>query len=162
VGTNLRVLIAEDHYLQREGTRRLLEEVEGVEVVGTAADYEGVLQQARALRPDVVLMDVKMPPTETTEGIRAAHAIKAEQPGVGVLVLTQHDDDSYVWALLEQGVEGYDLGEVLFIYPHGFPLGLTPADGFRGFGWAQILALILIWAGALWYCRPQLAKAPAT
>jgi DNA-binding NarL/FixJ family response regulator len=106
VTDTLRVLIAEDQYLLREGTRRLLDEVDGVEVVGTAADYEEVLQQARALLPDVVLMDVKMPPTETTEGIRAAHAIKAERPKTGVLVLTQHDDESYVWALLENGVEG--------------------------------------------------------
>ena len=103
----LRVLIAEDQYLLREGTRRLLEEVDGVEVVGTAADYDEVVRQARALHPDVVLMDVKMPPTETTEGIRAAHVIKAERPETGVLVLTQHDDESYVWALLEKGVEGY-------------------------------------------------------
>jgi len=51
-------------------------------------------------------MDVKMPPSETTEGIRAAHVIKAERPETGVLVLTQHDDESYVWALLEKGVEG--------------------------------------------------------
>jgi DNA-binding NarL/FixJ family response regulator len=107
MGENLRVLIAEDHYLQREGTRRLLEEIEGVEVVGTASDYDTVLEKSRALRPDVVLMDVKMPPTETTEGIKAAHVIKAEQPGIGILVLTQHDDESYVWALLEKGVEGY-------------------------------------------------------
>lgn len=103
----LRLLIAEDQYLLREGTRRLLEEVDGIEVVGTAADYDGVLRQARTLRPDVVLMDIRMPPTETTEGIRAAHAIKAERPETGVLVLTQHDDENYVWALLEHGVEGY-------------------------------------------------------
>jgi DNA-binding NarL/FixJ family response regulator len=103
----LRVLIAEDQYLMREGTRRLLEDAAGVEVVGTAADYEGVLREASRLRPDVVLMDVKMPPTETIEGIRAAHIIKAERPETGILILSQHDDESYVWALLEKGVEGY-------------------------------------------------------
>jgi DNA-binding NarL/FixJ family response regulator len=103
----LRVLIAEDQYLMREGTRALLSKVEGIEVVGTASDYEGVLGEARRLRPDVVLMDIKMPPTDTTEGIRAAHLIKAERPKTGILILTQHDDESYVWALLEHGVEGY-------------------------------------------------------
>lgn len=62
---------------------------------------------APELRPDVILMDVKMPPSNTTEGIDAAHQIKAELPGTGVVVLTQHDDEEYVWALLENGVDGY-------------------------------------------------------
>jgi DNA-binding NarL/FixJ family response regulator len=105
--TDLRVLIAEDAYIAREGTRRLLEEQSGVEVVGTADDYDSVLAEARRLEPDVVLMDVKMPPTHSLEGIEAAHAIKAERPETGVVVLTQHDDEEYVWALLEGGVEGY-------------------------------------------------------
>jgi DNA-binding NarL/FixJ family response regulator len=103
----LRVLLAEDHYLTREGTRRLLDEREELEVVGVAADYDGVLAEARRLEPDVVVMDVKMPPTHAMEGIEAAHAIKAERPATGVVVLTQHDDEEYVWALLEHGVEGY-------------------------------------------------------
>ena len=103
----LRVLIAEDQYLQREGTRRLLEEHGGLDVVGVASDYDSVLAEARRLRPDVVLMDVKMPPTHSMEGIEAAHAIKAERPETGVVVLTQHDDEGYVWALLEHGVAGY-------------------------------------------------------
>lgn len=103
----LRLLIAEDQYLTREGTRRLLEERPEVEVVGVAADYESVLAEARRLRPDVVLMDIKMPPTYSMEGIEAAHAIKHERPETGIVMLTQHDDESYVWALLEGGVEGY-------------------------------------------------------
>lgn len=101
------MLIAEDQYLQREGTRRLLEEHGAIDVVGVASDYDGVLAQSRRLRPDVVLMDVKMPPTHSMEGIEAAHAIKAERPETGVVVLTQHDDEGYVWALLEHGVEGF-------------------------------------------------------
>ena len=103
----VRVLIAEDAYIAREGTRRLLEEHEDVEVVGTAVDYGSVLEGARRLEPDVVLMDVRMPPTHSMEGIDAAHAIKAERPGTGVVVLSQHDDEEYVWTLLERGVEGY-------------------------------------------------------
>lgn len=99
--------MAEDQYLTREGTVRLLEEQPGIEVVGTAGDRDEVLDAARRLRPDVVLMDVKMPPTNTAEGIDAAHVIKAEMPGTGVVVLTQHDDEEYVWALLENGVDGY-------------------------------------------------------
>jgi DNA-binding NarL/FixJ family response regulator len=103
----LTVLIAEDQYLMREGTRRLLSEVPGVDVVGEADDYDSVLAETRRLLPDVVLMDVKMPPTYSTEGIDAAHVIKREQPGIGVVVLTQHDDEGYVWALLKDGVAGY-------------------------------------------------------
>jgi DNA-binding NarL/FixJ family response regulator len=102
----LRVLIAEDQYLLREGTRRLLEEA-GLSVVGVASDYQTVIDQARNLLPQVVLMDIRMPPTYTMEGIRAAHQIKAERPETGVVIMTQHDDESYVWALLKEGVAGY-------------------------------------------------------
>jgi len=102
----LRVVIAEDQYLTREGTRRLLEE-HGVDVVAVAGDYDCVLEQTRTLRPDAVLMDVKMPPTFSMEGITAAHVIKDELPATGVVILTQHDDEEYVWALLEHGVDGY-------------------------------------------------------
>jgi DNA-binding NarL/FixJ family response regulator len=107
VPKSVSILIAEDQYLMREGTRRLLEESQEIEVVGTASDYDSVLREARRLQPDVVLMDIKMPPTETMEGIQAAHVIKGERPQTGILILTQHDDESYVWALLEKGVEGY-------------------------------------------------------
>lgn len=106
-GAPLRVLIAEDAYIAREGTRQLLDQCEGVDVVGTASDYESVIRAARALLPDAVLMDVKMPPTFSMEGIDAAHAIKAEHPETGVVVLSQHDDEEYVWALLKEGVDGY-------------------------------------------------------
>jgi len=102
----LRVLLAEDQFLTREGTRRLLEERDDVEVVGTAEDFASVIAEARRLEPDVVVMDVKMPPTYTMEGIEAAHRIRAERPRTGVLVLTQHDDEAYVWALLGRGVAG--------------------------------------------------------
>jgi len=103
----LRVLIAEDQYLTREGTRRLLDERDDLEVVGVASDFDSVLTEEQRLRPDVVVMDVKMPPTFTMEGIEAAHAIKRRRPEVGVVMLTQHDDEAYIWALLEQGVAGY-------------------------------------------------------
>ena len=102
----LRVLIAEDQYLMREGTRRLLEEHGGLDVVGVASDYGSVLAETRRLRPNVVLMDIKMPPTHSMEGIDAAHAIKGEFPDTGIVILSQHDDEGYVWALLEHGVGG--------------------------------------------------------
>ena len=103
----LRVLLAEDQFLIREGTRRLLEEQPGIEVVGVAADFDGVMAEVRRARPDVVLMDIRMPPTHTTEGIDAAHAIRRERPETGVVVLSQHDDESYVWALFDHGTAGY-------------------------------------------------------
>ena len=103
----LRVLIAEDQYLMREGTRRLLAEVPGVEVVGEASDYASVLAESRRLKPDVVLMDIKMPPGHSMEGIDAAHVIKGEAPETGIVILSQHEDEGYVWALLEKGVAGY-------------------------------------------------------
>lgn len=94
-------------YLTREGTRRLLEERAELDVVGSVGDYDAVLAEFRRLEPDVVLMDIKMPPTYTMEGIDAARVIKSERPATGVVMLTQHDDESYVWALLEDGVAGY-------------------------------------------------------
>lgn len=103
----LRVLIAEDQYLMREGTRRLLEEHGGLDVVGVATEYDDVLAETRRLRPDVVLMDIKMPPSYSMEGIEAAHVIKGELPDTGIVILSQHDDEGYVWALLEHGIEGY-------------------------------------------------------
>jgi DNA-binding NarL/FixJ family response regulator len=104
---SLRVLIAEDQYLTREGTKRLLDERDEVDVVGAASDFDGVLAEARRLLPDVILMDIKMPPTYSMEGIEAAHVIKRERPETGIVMLTQHDDEGYVWALLEDGVAGY-------------------------------------------------------
>ena len=103
----LRVLLAEDHYLAREGTKRLLESHGGLDVIGVAADYESVLAEARRLKPDAVLMDIKMPPGYSTEGIDAAHVIKKEMPKTGVVMLSQHDDEVYVWRLLSRGVAGY-------------------------------------------------------
>jgi len=103
----LRVLLAEDHYLVREGTKRLLESHGGLDVVGVAADYDSVLTEARRLKPDAVLMDIKMPPGYSTEGIDAAHVIKKEMPRTGVVMLSQHDDEVYVWRLLSHGVAGY-------------------------------------------------------
>jgi DNA-binding NarL/FixJ family response regulator len=102
----VRVLVAEDDFLVREGVRRVVEAQPGCEVVGVAADFDGVLAAARALRPDVVVMDVRMPPHHGMEGIEAAHRIRRERPEVGVVVLTQHDDEEYVWELLKHGVSG--------------------------------------------------------
>ena len=102
----LRVVIAEDHYIVREGIRRLLEdtgEVEVVDAVGTALELR---ERVAALEPDAVITDIRMPPGHHMEGIEAAHAIRAEHPGVGVVVLSQYSHESYAFALLEHGTAG--------------------------------------------------------
>ena len=98
------LLLVDDHPVVRKGTRELLEGESDLRVIGEAGSGEEAVTQARALKPDVILMDVSMP---GMNGIEATRAIKAEQPGVGVLVLTSYDDDAYVFALLEAGAAGY-------------------------------------------------------
>ncbi|HEX3326723.1 MAG TPA: response regulator transcription factor [Actinomycetota bacterium] len=102
----LRVVFAEDNYLVREGTSALLREVEEVELVGTAADLQGLLDIVEQHSPDVVLTDIRMPPTHTTEGIEAAKKIRAEHPAIGVVVLSQFADEDYAYDLLKEGAAG--------------------------------------------------------
>jgi DNA-binding NarL/FixJ family response regulator len=104
--TGLRVVVAEDSYLVREGAVRLLESTGRVEVVAAVADAETLLEAVGRLRPDAVLTDIRMPPGHSTEGIRAAHAIRAEHPGVGVVVFSQHADAGYVLDLMQHGTDG--------------------------------------------------------
>ena len=98
------LLLVDDHPVVRKGTRELLEGESDLTVLGEAAGGEEAIEQARALRPKVILMDVSMP---GMNGIEATRAIKAEWPACGVLVLTSYDDDAYVFALLEAGAAGY-------------------------------------------------------
>jgi DNA-binding NarL/FixJ family response regulator len=101
----VRAVIAEDSVLLREGLSRLLQEA-GIEVVGQAGDGEDLLRKARAHRPDVVLTDIRMPPTQTDEGLRAAQTIRGELPDTGVLLLSQYVEEAYVMELLGDGAEG--------------------------------------------------------
>lgn len=102
----LRVIIAEDNYLVREGTRRLLEDSGEVEVLATVSTAEELMQAVQRLRPDAVLTDIRMPPGHQVEGIEAAHAIRKHHPGIGVVVLSQHSDAAYAVQLLKDGTEG--------------------------------------------------------
>jgi DNA-binding NarL/FixJ family response regulator len=101
----VRVVIAEDSVLLRQGIVRVLEGA-GFEVAGEAGDADELLRQVRELRPDVAVVDIRMPPDHVDEGLRAARAIRAEQPGVGVLVLSQYVDERYAVQLLEDGSAG--------------------------------------------------------
>jgi len=102
----LRVVIAEDNYLVREGTRRLLEDSGEVEVLASVSNAAELLQAVDALRPDAVLTDIRMPPGHQVEGIDAAHAIRKKHPAIGVVVLSQHSDAAYAVQLLKDGTEG--------------------------------------------------------
>jgi DNA-binding NarL/FixJ family response regulator len=101
----LRVVVAEDAFLVRAGLVRVLEGA-GFVVAGEAGDAEELLRQVREHRPDVVVTDIRMPPTGTEEGLRAAATIRAELPGTGVLVLSQYVKESYALRLLADGAGG--------------------------------------------------------
>jgi DNA-binding NarL/FixJ family response regulator len=102
----VKVVFAEDNYLVREGTSALLAEHDGVEIVGTAATYDELLAEVETLQPDAVLTDIRMPPSNTDEGIRAAREIRAAHPAIGVVVLSQFADEEYAYDLLKDGAEG--------------------------------------------------------
>jgi DNA-binding NarL/FixJ family response regulator len=101
----MRVVIADDAALIREGAARLLEEA-GMEVVAQAADAEDLLRKVRAHEPDVAIIDVRMPPDNADDGLRAALTIREELPDVGILLLSQYVEDRYLGELLAGGAEG--------------------------------------------------------
>lgn len=102
----IRVLLAEDEALLRAGMVRLLERMEGVELVGEAQDLPELLDKALSLEPDVVVSDIRMPPDKTDEGVRAAVRLREERPNMGVILLTHHSDPGYAAQLLEAGSQG--------------------------------------------------------
>jgi DNA-binding NarL/FixJ family response regulator len=101
----VRVVIADDSVLLREGVASLLEDA-GFEVVGQAGDPDDLLLKVRSYDPDVVIVDIRMPPTHTDEGLRAAQTIRERHPGVGVLVLSQYVESGYALELLQGSAEG--------------------------------------------------------
>lgn len=101
----MRVVVAEDVFLLRAGVVHVLEDA-GFEVVGQASDADELLTEVRDRRPDVVVTDIRMPPTQTDEGLRAAAAIRTELPRTPVIVLSQHVNEAYALRLLGDGAEG--------------------------------------------------------
>ena len=102
----LRVVLAEDNYLVREGTRRLLQDSGAVEVLAAVGTAEELHDAVRRISPDAVITDIRMPPGHHMEGIEAARAIRADHPRIGVVVLSQHTDQSYAFELLRDGAAG--------------------------------------------------------
>jgi DNA-binding NarL/FixJ family response regulator len=103
---SIRVLLGEDNVLLREGMRGLLSAAEGIEVVAACGDLGATLEQLDALRPDVVVTDIRMPPSGTDEGVQVARHCQAHHPDTGVLLLSQYVDPAYVRSLLASGAAG--------------------------------------------------------
>jgi DNA-binding NarL/FixJ family response regulator len=102
----VRVVFAEDNYLVREGTAALLQSTDEVDLIGTASALDELLVAVEELKPEVVLTDIRMPPTNTTEGIDAARRIRADHPDIGVVVLSQFAEEEYAYELLKDGAAG--------------------------------------------------------
>ena len=107
--SKIRVLIADDHAVVREGTRQILEQEPDLDVVAEAGDGEEAVSMAGSSRPDVAIIDISMP---KMDGIEATKQIKARYPTVAVLILTAYDDDQFIFSLLEAGAAGYLLKSV--------------------------------------------------
>jgi DNA-binding NarL/FixJ family response regulator len=101
-----RVILADDNFIVREGLHEILGAEPGIEVVAVCSDLDELLEGVAEERPDVVVTDIRMPPSNTDEGIRAAAELRTTNPGVGVVVLSQYSDPGYVLALLESGSDG--------------------------------------------------------
>jgi DNA-binding NarL/FixJ family response regulator len=102
----IRVVMAEDDFLIREGVKELLSADSDVEIVATCSDFDSLIEAVEREKPDVVLTDIRMPPTKTDEGVRAAERFRETVPGAAVLVLSQYDEPEYALSLLEGGAQG--------------------------------------------------------
>jgi DNA-binding NarL/FixJ family response regulator len=102
----IKVVLAEDSYLVREGVRRLLENEPDIDLVGVCEDYDSLLEAIASAEPDVLLTDIRMPPSGTDEGVRAAERLRQLRPTAGVVLLSQFADPAYALAFLEGGTAG--------------------------------------------------------
>jgi DNA-binding NarL/FixJ family response regulator len=104
--STIRVAVADDSYLVREAVTRLLEDADGIEIVATCEDRDSLMRAIETERPDVVVTDIRMPPTHTDEGLQVAADLRRTSPGVGVVVLSQYAEPRYGLSLLETGSDG--------------------------------------------------------
>ena len=102
----IRVVLADDSLIVREGVRELLQSVDGIALVATCIDLDSLQAAVEREHPDVVLTDIRMPPTNTDEGIRLAEKLRSSAPSIGVVVLSQFADAEYALALLDKGAAG--------------------------------------------------------
>jgi len=102
----IRVVLADDSFIVREGMRELLESVDEVDVVATCNDLDSLRAAIEREHPDVVVTDIRMPPTNTNEGIRVAESLRTSAPSIGVVVVSQYADAEYALALLDKGAAG--------------------------------------------------------
>jgi DNA-binding NarL/FixJ family response regulator len=100
---SVRVVLAEDDLIVREGVQHLIDSIDGVEVVGAVGDLPSVEEAVETLKPDVVVTDIRLPPTLTDEGLRLARKLRQRHPDIGVVVLSHHAEPEYARALLEAG-----------------------------------------------------------
>jgi class 3 adenylate cyclase/ActR/RegA family two-component response regulator len=105
--STITVFLADDNMLVREGVRAMLQRHDEIEIVGVASDYDELVDGAVAAAPQVLVTDIRMPPTFQREGIEAAKELRKRHPGTGVVVLSQYDDPEYAIALLAEGTSGY-------------------------------------------------------
>lgn len=106
---NIRILIADDHFMVRQGTRNILEQEPDLKVVGEASDGAEAVKMAVDLKPDIILMDIAMP---IVDGIEATKQIKTQCPDINILILSAYDDDQFIFKLLQAGASGYILKDV--------------------------------------------------
>jgi DNA-binding NarL/FixJ family response regulator len=106
VPVGIRVILGEDSYIVREGLRELLGTADGIEIQAECEDLDSLLREIGDQPPDVVVTDIRMPPTQSDEGIQLAAHLRAERPEVGVVVLSQYAEPGYVLALLDAGSDG--------------------------------------------------------
>jgi NarL family two-component system response regulator LiaR len=105
----IKVIIADDHAVVREGTRKILDQEDDIHVLAEASNGEEAVQMAEELHPDVILMDISMP---KMDGIEATKLIKEKNPNIAILILTAYDDDQFIFSLLEAGAAGYLLKNI--------------------------------------------------
>src|SRR5271156_4765483 len=105
--TTISVFLADDNLIVREGVKALIERHQDLRVVGVAADYDEVVDGATLLQPQVLVTDIRMPPSFNREGIDAAKEVRQRHPGTGVVILSQYDDPENAVSLLAEGAAGY-------------------------------------------------------